>query len=82
MKALNLKKLSNEEILRMASLQMESSQGKRLSRLLARQNAGRLKKAEELELTALFQVNQEGMLRKAQALAEAVRRGLHKRLTA
>ena len=71
-----IEKLSDEEVLKLADLQMESSQGKRLSRLLARQNAGQLNKAEELELTALFQVNQEGMLRKARALAEAVRRGL------
>jgi hypothetical protein len=76
-----IEKLSDEEVLKLANLQMESSQGKRLSRLLAQQNAGQLNKAEELELIALFQVNQEGMLRKAQALAEAVRRGLREPLS-
>lgn len=76
-----IEKLSDEELLKLANLQMEPAQGKRLSRLLARQKAEQLSKAEELELTALFQVNQEGMLRKAQALAEAVRRGLREPLS-
>ncbi len=75
-KASNVETLSDEEVLKLASLQMEPTQGKRFSHLLARQNAGQLNKAEELQLTTLFQVNQEGMLRKAQALAEALKRGL------
>lgn len=76
-----IEKLSDQELMQLTELRMENSQGKRFSRLLARQNAGDLSDAERLELAALLQVSQEGMLRKAQALAEAVRRGLRVPLT-
>lgn len=76
-----IEKLSDQELLQLTDLQMENSQGKRFSRLLACQNEGELSEAERLELAALLQVSQEGMLRKAQALAEAVRRGLRVPLT-
>ncbi len=76
-----IEKLSDQEILQVAERRMENLQGKRFSQLLTRQNAGKLSEAERLELAALLQVSQEGMLRKAQALAEAVRRGLRAPLT-
>ena len=76
-----VEKLTDQEVLKLAALQMETTQGKRFSRLLTRQNAGQLSEAEQLEVAALLQVSQEGMLRKAQALAEAVRRGLREPLT-
>jgi len=59
---------------------MEPTQDQRLSTMLDRQQAGELTEAERPELLALMQVYQEGLLRKAQALHEAVRRGLCERL--
>jgi len=48
----------------------------RLSMLLDHQQAGTLTSEERAELAALMQLYQVGLLRKAQALREAVRRGL------
>ena len=70
--------LADEEILALTELQMEPEQDRRLSRLLKKQQAGLLSDAEGPELLALMQMYQEGLLRKAQALREAVRRGLRK----
>lgn len=75
-------KLSDEEVLTLTELQMEPSQDRRLSVLLDRQQAGKLTATERSELLALMQVYQEGLLRKAQALHEAVRRGLQEPLEA
>jgi hypothetical protein len=55
---------------------MDEAQGKRLGKLLDRQQAGRLREVERRELSALMQVYHENLVRKAQALQEAVRRGL------
>jgi hypothetical protein len=68
--------LSDEQVIALTQLQMESEQDKRLSNLLDRQQAGILIEAEQLELLTLMQIYQEGLLRKATALSEAVRRGL------
>jgi hypothetical protein len=73
--------LADEEILALTELQMEPEQDRRLSRLLEKQQAGLLSDAEGPELLALMQTYQEGLLRKAQVLREAVRRGLRKPLT-
>jgi hypothetical protein len=73
--------LSDKEVLKLTELQMAPAQDRRLSRLLDRQQAGKLKAEERVELLTLMQVYQDGLLRKAQALAEAVRRGLRKPLT-
>lgn len=59
---------------------MKPKQERRFSLLLERQQAGELSDAERSELLALMQLYQEGLLRKAQALHEAVRRGLRKLL--
>ena len=64
------------EVLALSELTMEPAQDKRLGLLLERQQAGELRADERVELMALMQVYQEGLLRKAQALGEAVRRGL------
>ena len=72
--------LSDGEVLALAELQMDPAQDRRLSTLLNRQQAGVLTEAERPELLALMQVYQEGLLRKAQALHEAVRRGLREPL--
>lgn len=68
--------LSDEQILSLTELQMEPEQDKRLSELLDGQQAGSLTESEQLELLTLMQIYQEGLLRKATALSEAVRRGL------
>ena len=48
----------------------------RLTELLQRQQAETLPVHEQAELASLMQVYQEGLVRKAEALREAVRRGL------
>jgi hypothetical protein len=68
--------LSDEEVLGLTELQMTPKQDRRLSALLQKQQERVLSAAEQTELLLLMQVYQEGVLRKAQALHEAVRRGL------
>ena len=67
---------SNDEALSNADLQMPAPEDERLSDLLDRQQAGSLTAAERSELTALMSLYQRLLLRKAQGLREAVRRGL------
>jgi hypothetical protein len=55
---------------------LSTLEDRRLSELLNHQQARALTDAERLELTALIEVYQVQLLRKAQALREAVRRGL------
>ncbi len=73
--------LSDAEVLALSQFQMEPAQDGRLSELLDRQQAGMVTEAERSELAALLQAYQEGLLRKAQALQEAVHRGLREPLT-
>ena len=68
--------LSDEEILALTQLQMEPDRDARLSQLLACQQAGILTETERPQLQFLMQIYQEGLLRKATALSEAVKRGL------
>ncbi|KOP26430.1 hypothetical protein AMR41_10725 [Hapalosiphon sp. MRB220] len=68
--------LSDQQVLALTELQMESEQDTRLSELLDQQQAGLLIEDERLELQTLMQIYQEGLLRKATALSEAVKRGL------
>jgi len=72
--------LTDGELLVVADSQMELAQDHRFSELLDRQQAGALIADEHPELLASMQVYQEGLLRKAQALNEAVKRGLRKPL--
>jgi hypothetical protein len=72
--------LSDAEVLTLADSQMETAQATRFNQLLDKQQAGKLLDTERAELLALMQVYQEGLLRKAQALNEAVKRGLRKPL--
>lgn len=71
-----LSEASDSEVLALSELTMESAQDQRLNVLLDRQQKGELRADERMELIALMQVYQEGLLRKAQALREAVCRGL------
>ncbi|HLF82594.1 MAG TPA: hypothetical protein VI837_00300 [Blastocatellia bacterium] len=73
--------LSDSEVLAAADLRMDEAQGRRLGRLLDRQQAGKLREAERNELAALMQVYHECLVRKAQAVGEVVRRGLREPLT-
>lgn len=68
--------LSDEQVLALTELQMEPEQDARLSELLDLQQAGLLTENERLELQTLMQIYQEGLLRKATALSEAVKRQL------
>ncbi|MBW4454100.1 MAG: hypothetical protein KME55_16110 [Nostoc indistinguendum CM1-VF10] len=68
--------LSDEQVLVLTELQMEAEQDARLSELLDRQQSGTLNEGDRSELQTLMQVYQEGLLRKATALSEAVKRGL------
>lgn len=73
--------LSDEDVISLTQLQMEPDSDQRLSELLDKQQAGILTDIERLELWALMQVYQEKLLLKAQALQEAVARGLEEPLT-
>ncbi len=67
---------SDADVLVIADSQMDSAQDERLRELLGKQQAGRLTDEEYPMMLALMQVYQDGLLRKARALNEAVRRGL------
>jgi hypothetical protein len=75
-----IESLSDANILALTRLELPPTQDRRLSALLDRQQAGSLTDAERGELLTLMQAYQEGLLRKAQALQEAVRRGLREPL--
>ena len=75
-----VEQLSDSEVLAAAELEMDEAHGKRLGKLLDRQQAGKLGEAERNELAALMQVYHENLVRKAQALREAVHRGLREPL--
>ena len=72
--------LTDKEILALADLQPSSAQNQRLAVLLDKQQGGQMTLTEHSELTSHGQVYEEGLLRKAQALHEAVRRGLREPL--
>lgn len=72
--------LSDDQVQALSERRMDATQDQRLSVLLARQQSGALVNDERFELAALMQIYQEGWLRKAQALREAVKRGLRESL--
>jgi hypothetical protein len=67
---------SDEETLKNSDLKMPEAEDERLSGLLEQQQAGSLTTRERSELSALMAQYQRLLLRKAQGLREAVRRGL------
>jgi hypothetical protein len=71
-----LSQWSDSEVLAAADSMMAPEDDKRLSELLERQQDATLTMPEKAELAALMHLCQAGQLRKARALAEAVRRGL------
>ncbi|EDX77529.1 hypothetical protein [Coleofasciculus chthonoplastes] len=78
--SLSVATLSNQEVIALTESQMTPEQDQRLSELLYNQQAGTLTDAERSQLWALMQVYQEKLLLKAQALREAVQRGLREPL--
>jgi predicted transcriptional regulator len=68
--------LSDADVLAIADSEMDPAQEGPFRELLERQQSGQLTHEDHAALLALMQVYQEGLLRKAQALHEAVRRGL------
>lgn len=72
--------LSDEEVLKLSEMQLPAKQDRRLSTLLRKQQDQPLSAQEHVELSILMQGYQEGLLRKAQALREAVRRQLREPL--
>lgn len=68
------------EVLSAAESELPIEHDRRLSELLDRQREGCLCDPEVAELHRLMLVYQEGLLRKAMALREAVRRGLREPL--
>ena len=74
--------LDDESVKALTELQMETNSDQRLSELLSRQQAGILTETERPELWTLMQIYQFLLLRKAQALREAVSRGLQPPLEA
>jgi hypothetical protein len=68
--------LSDRQVMALTHLEMEPAQDTRLSELLDKQQSGTLNPEEPQELDTLMQIYREGLLRKATALAEAVKRGL------
>ncbi len=68
--------LSDADVVAVADSRMDLALDQHMSELLDKQQAGRLADDERPMLLALMQVYQDGLLRKAQALNEAVRRGL------
>lgn len=68
--------LSDQQVLAVCASQMDPAQSRRFSLLLDKQQTGNLTPEEQPELWTLTRIYQLGQLRKAEALAEAVKRGL------
>ena len=68
--------LSNDEVLLLSRMMMEEEQDKKMSELLAQQRENTIDEEGRKRLAQLMQLYEKGMLRKSQALREAVQRGL------
>jgi hypothetical protein len=77
-----LSSLSDGQVIALTKLQMETSQDQRLSQLLQTQQERAMTVTEQSELEMLMEIYQAGLLRKAQALNESVKRGLRQPLSA
>ena len=72
--------LSDEVVNSLADAKMDKTQNERLGFLQEKGKTATLTIGERYELMALLQIYQLGQLRKSEALAEAVKRGLRKKL--
>ena len=68
--------LSDAEVIAQTQLRLQPIQEQRLSELLDRQQSGTITSVERDELQALIHIYETRLLRQAQALNEAVQRGL------
>jgi hypothetical protein len=73
-----VEELTDAEVSTLADSRMDAAQNARMSTLLNKQQETELDAVEQHELSMLLYVYQAGSLRKAQALVEAVKRGLRK----
>lgn len=71
-----VEELTDGQVLALSEFQMSPREDRRLSDLLRAQQERALTQSEHADLDRLMQVYQQGLLRKAQALREAVHRGL------
>ncbi len=69
--------LADSDVMALTNLQMRPERDQRLSYLLARQAEGESDTPEQIELQTLMRVYEIGLIYKSQALAEAVKRGIH-----
>lgn len=74
--AFSMNDLSDHDVLMLANSKMDGVQNQRLGDLQVKGKSEGLTSAERYELLALLQIYQIGQLRKSEALAEAVHRGL------
>lgn len=73
--------LPDDEVLKLADMKMDPVENKRLRALQTKGKTTGLTADESNELLLLFKKYQLGQLRKSEALAEAVQRGLRKPLS-
>lgn len=71
-----IESLSDSQILALCDLQMDINQQEEMSQLLAENREGQLKETDRQRLDELMQIYRRGLVRKAQALQIAVKRGL------
>lgn len=69
--------LSNAEVLELTKIQMDEAQALQLNRLLDMQQEGVLQEFDRPSLMALMQIYNQLWIRQSEALAEAVKRGIH-----
>lgn len=74
--------LADSEVVALTRLRLQPLQEQRLSELLDSQQSGTITQTESSELEALIHIYEDRLLQQAQALNEAVRRGLITPLTA
>jgi hypothetical protein len=68
--------LEDEQVLALADLSMSQEQGEKLNALLEEQREGRLDTAAKKDLDSLMSIYNHLLLRKGEAMAVAVERGL------
>jgi hypothetical protein len=74
--------LPDEDVAALAAMTLDDDLQEELSELLSRNRGGQLDDEARRRLDELMRVYEHGLLRKAQALREAVRRGLREPLVA
>ncbi|MBS1807992.1 MAG: hypothetical protein JST84_07355 [Acidobacteria bacterium] len=75
-----IESLPDDEVLALSEMMMPKEQSDRLSELLAQQRENQLDGEDRKQLSQLMWFYEKGLLRKSQALREAVERGLREPL--